>query len=147
MLTALKLRVAPSDRVRRLELIQQYRELQKAPRAQPIDGWLLKWERTYTDAVKLALPDIQDDRATYDFLQAVKGVNSQYAATHEVLISKKIKKNEQILTVYNAVADYRNHLRLNRVTTKSSSHSAFASFNREQQSKSTERKQESSAEL
>jgi hypothetical protein len=30
MLTALKLRVTLSDRVRRLELIQQYRELQKA---------------------------------------------------------------------------------------------------------------------
>jgi hypothetical protein len=148
MLTALKLRVAPLDRVRCLELIQQYRELQKAPRAQQIDGWLLKWERTYTEAVKLALPNVQDDRATYDFLQAIKGVDSQYTATHEVLISEKIKKNEQISTVHNAVADYRNHLRLNRVTTKSSSYSAFAFFNGEQQTKSTgqQNKQKDSAE-
>jgi hypothetical protein len=99
--------------------------------------------------VKLALPDVQDDRATYDFLQAVKSVDSQYTATHKVLISKKIKKNEQIPTVHDAVADYRNHLRLNRVTTKSSSYSAFASFNGEQQTKSTEQqnKQRDSAEL
>jgi hypothetical protein len=42
MLRALKLRVTPSDQACEIEVLQQYRELQKAPRAQQIDGCLLE---------------------------------------------------------------------------------------------------------
>jgi Reverse transcriptase (RNA-dependent DNA polymerase) len=138
MLTALKLRVAPTDRVRKLELIRQYQELKKAPRSQYIDGWLLKWEKTYTEAEKLALPDVQDDRATYDFLLAVKSIDSVYAATHEVLLNEKLKTKEKLPTVHEAIADFRNHLRLNRAADKSYSHSAFATYNGEAQNQPKE---------
>jgi hypothetical protein len=135
MLSILKLRIAPTDRARKLELARQYQELKKAPRNNQIDPWLSRWETTYKEAEKLALPDVQEDRATYDFLQAVKSLDSNYAVTHEIFISEKIKKNEALPSVHEAVADFRNYLCLNRASSKTSSRSTFATWNGEPQSK------------
>jgi hypothetical protein len=131
----LKLRVAPTDRARKLELVQKYQELKKAPRTQQIDTWIEAWERTYTQMKEADLPDVQDDRALFDFILAIKSLDSTYASTHEVLLNEKIRKKEEIPTLYEAVADFRNHLRLNRVTTKAASHTAFATLNGEPQEK------------
>lgn len=49
MLVALKLRIAPTSMARDVELIRQYQDLKRAPRAEQVDAWLQRWERSYTD--------------------------------------------------------------------------------------------------
>ena len=44
VLVALRQRIAPSDRARKLELTQWYTKLKKAPKSQNIDIWLQSWE-------------------------------------------------------------------------------------------------------
>jgi hypothetical protein len=50
----------------------------------------------------------------------------------------EILTTAKLLFVHEAVADFRNYLRLNRASSKTSSHSAFATLNGEPQSKSRE---------
>jgi hypothetical protein len=40
MLTALKRRVAPTDRARKIELVNRYQKLKKAPQSQNLETWL-----------------------------------------------------------------------------------------------------------
>ena len=133
MLTALKLRIAPTDRARELEAARQYRELQTAPNLQNTDVWLQRWEKMYTEAKKLDLPDVQKDRAIYDFLRTIKSIDSAFASTHEILIDEKINENQPIPTIFDLISKFRNHLRLDREATKrfTHDHAAFATFNGE----------------
>lgn len=133
MLTALKLRIAPTDRARELEAARQYRELQTAPNRQNTEVWLQSWEKMYTEAKKLDLPDVQKDRAIHDFLRAIKSIDSAFANTHEILIDEKISENQPIPTIFDLISRFRNHLRLDRETTQlpTHDHSAFATLNGE----------------
>jgi hypothetical protein len=79
ILKALKKRLAPTDRARRLELAREYQALKKAPRAQSLDSWLQLWETIFAEAEKLQLAEIQDNKALYDFILAIKGVDTAYA--------------------------------------------------------------------
>ncbi len=129
MLTALKLRIAPTDRARELEATRQYRELQNAPNSQSTDVWLQRWEKMYTEAKKLDLPDVQKDRAIYDFLRTIKFIDSAFANIHEILLDEKITENKPIPTIFDLISKFRNHLRLNQETTRSYTHTAFATLN------------------
>jgi hypothetical protein len=74
MLIALKQRVAPTNQTRKIELVNQYQKLKKAPRSQNLDTWLQQWEKTYKECKQLKLPDVEDDRLLYDFLNALPGI-------------------------------------------------------------------------
>ena len=84
MLTALKLRIAPTDKARELEAARQYRELLTVPKSENTDIWLQRWEKVYTEAKKLNLSDVQKDRPLYDFLRAIKSIDSAFSSTHEI---------------------------------------------------------------
>lgn len=131
MLRALKLRIAPTDRARELEVTRQYRELQTPPKRQNPEVWLQRWEKIYTDAEELDLPDIQKDRAIYDFLRTIKSIDSAFANTYEILLDEKNCAKQPIPTIFDLISKFRNHLRLDEETTKLSTyeHSAFATFN------------------
>ena len=68
VLVALRQRVAPTDRARKLELSQRYAKLKKAPRSQNIEAWLQTWEQTYMECKELKLPIVEDNLPLYDFL-------------------------------------------------------------------------------
>jgi hypothetical protein len=140
MLAALKLRIAPTDRARELETARQYQELKNAPKSQDTEVWLQRWEKVYTEAAKLNIPDVQKDRPIYEFLRTVKSIDSAFSSTHEILVDEKITENKPIPTIYELIAKFRNHIRLNRLlpTESSSSHTAFATLNGEAQDKQTE---------
>jgi len=61
MLTALKRRVAPTDRARKIELINQYQKRKKSPQSQNLDTWLRQWEITYIECKELRLAEVEDD--------------------------------------------------------------------------------------
>jgi hypothetical protein len=127
----LKKRLAPTDRARKLEVAKQYQDLKQPPSAQQSERWLQQWEKIYTNAKLLQLPEVYEERPLYDFLTAIKDVAPSFAGIQEVLIGEKVKKDETLPMLFDIIEDYRNHLRLNRATTKSSSHTAFTTFQNE----------------
>ena len=70
MLVNLKQRLKPRDDVRRLQLTEQYRELQKSPKNKNIDTWTTSWEKVYREGIALTQPIVQKDVAVQDFLRA-----------------------------------------------------------------------------
>ena len=80
MIIALKKRVAPTDQVHQLETSTKYQRLRKSPRNQAVEPWLQQWECIYAECQKLDLPDIKNDRAVYDFLQAVSSIAPDFAS-------------------------------------------------------------------
>ena len=79
MLVALKQRVAPTNQTRKIELVNQYQKLKKAPHSQNLDTWLQQWEKTYKECKQLKLPDVEDDRPLYDFLNVISGIAPEFA--------------------------------------------------------------------
>lgn len=126
-LLALKARLAPTDRIRELEVSKRYRDLLKAPKAQNLDQWLLDWERIYAEAVKLSLPHIQNHRCLYDFLNALRAVDMPFIAGREAITEDKIQQNGSPPTLKELLESYRNHLRTTRaLNIMDATHSAFA---------------------
>lgn len=124
-LKALQRRLAPTDRARELELMQQYQDLKKAPRSQGIDKWLQQWEKIYADAVRLDLPDVQRDRPLYDFLQAVKSLDPSFSSANLTYIMR----GKEVPTLFELVEQFRNARRINNASDKTAhSHSAFPTF-------------------
>jgi hypothetical protein len=130
MLTALKKRVAPTDRARKMELARKYRDLQRGAVNQQPDRWLLDWEKTYADAERLKLPEVQEERPLYDFLNAIRSIDTAFTAGREAVIEERIRKGEGLPSVYDMIEEYRNHQRISQATSNafSYSHSAFATF-------------------
>ena len=56
ILANLQKRLKPKDDIRRLQLTDQYRQLQKSPKNKDLDAWLLSWEKVYKEGVKLTQP-------------------------------------------------------------------------------------------
>ena len=84
VLVALRQRVAPTDRARKLELSQRYGKLKKAPRSQNIEAWLQTWEQTYTECKQLKIPIVEDNLPLYDFLNAVADIAPDFSSVWTV---------------------------------------------------------------
>jgi hypothetical protein len=129
ILQALKQRLAPTDRARRLQLAQAYHALKKASRAQGTEHWLQQWETTYAEAEKLNLAEIQDHKALYDFIQASKAIDPAYANAYQVYVDTKLEDDaNNVPTLYNPVEQFRNNIRTNRAASKLNSHTAYATL-------------------
>jgi hypothetical protein len=130
MLVALKKRLAPTTRARELEVISRYTKLKLYTKREPPEQWLQSWEETYLEAKKLNLPNVANNRATYDFLQAIYPLDATFASANEVYISKA----KEIPNVLDLIEEFRNHLRLHIATTDfADSHLAFATLRGVQQ--------------
>jgi hypothetical protein len=78
MLVVLKDRYAPSDKSRKVDLLQRYRRRQKPPSSEDVEVWLDEWLTVYHDAHALELPDAAGERATIDFLQAIESLHLKF---------------------------------------------------------------------
>ena len=63
MLVNLQQHLKPRDDVRRLQLTEQYRELQKSPKNKNIDTWITSWVKVYREGIDLTQPIVQKDVA------------------------------------------------------------------------------------
>lgn len=124
ILKALKRPLGSTDRVRRLELAREYEALQKAPRGgQHLERWLMHWETTCAEAEKLNLAEVQDNKALYDFILAIKGVDPAYASAYQVHVDNKFEEDPTAVpTLTDAVERFRNNLRFLQATSRPSSH-------------------------
>jgi hypothetical protein len=124
MLISLKERVAPTDQARKMELVNRYQRMKKTPKAQNIEAWLRDWEKAYTDCKKLSLPDVENDRSLFDFLNAIVGVAPEFAQAWRIDIQKSQSKNEALPSLYNMIEYFRNDRRLLNAQ-KGTPHGAF----------------------
>ena len=80
MLVNLQNRLKPREDVRRLQLTDQYRELQKSPKNKSLDSWLINWEKVYREGIALTQPIVQKDTAVQDFLRAVFDLTPDFSS-------------------------------------------------------------------
>ena len=59
MLVNLQNCLKPKKDVRRLQLTNQYCELQKSPKSKNLDNWLMNWEKVYQEGIALTQPIVQ----------------------------------------------------------------------------------------
>ena len=79
LLSSLKKRLSPTQKVRERDLAAAYHKLKKVPRDSDLDDWLSEWQVVYTQCKALDLPEVHDNRASIDFLNAVKAVDIHFA--------------------------------------------------------------------
>jgi hypothetical protein len=80
ILVNLQKRLKPKDDVRRLQLTDQYRQLQKSPKNKDLNAWIISWEKIYKEGVKLSQPIVQKDITVQDFLRAVFEIAPDFAS-------------------------------------------------------------------
>ena len=129
-LAALRKRLAPTDRARRLDVARKYRELLRGPKAQQPEKWLQQYERVHAEAVKNELPDVQDDSAQHDFLDALRSTDMGYVSGREAVLADRIERNDAPPSVKDLIENYRNYLRTTtaRNSSKGPSRTAFATL-------------------
>lgn len=98
-LKSLKSHIAPTDRIRKLEVFRKYRSLQKTPKQQQIAQWISDWEKAYDDAVRISIPDIDGTAPLYDFLNTIRPIEDSYVAAQESLIEYSIKRGDSTITM------------------------------------------------
>ncbi len=135
MLKALKLRFAPTKRAYELELVQQYRELQKGPRGQELEAWIMKYDNICTRMESAGVPEIQGDGAIFDFLRTIKAVDPSYATCHEIFLCEDLRNNKPVPSLFEWIADFRNHCRLREIMQRPSTLSASPGDDNKRQNK------------
>jgi hypothetical protein len=96
--------------------------------------------------VELKVPDVQDEQALYDLINAVKAFDEPWATAYEALLKSRIEDSHELSDLFPAIERYHNHVRLSKIT-KGSNHTAFATLRGEtaEQTASTEQTVEQTA--
>src|SRR6266480_3713636 len=127
MLINLQTRLKPKEDVRRLQLTDQYWELQKSLKNKNLDAWIMNWEKVYREGIALTQPIVQKDTAVQDFLQAVFELVPDFSSfwTNMIQNIDDADKRPDFYDIIDKFCVQRQILRTS--TSKSgSSHSAFA---------------------
>jgi hypothetical protein len=83
------------DRIRKLEIIQKFQNLQhRALKNQQINQWFLKWKKIYVKATRLKISDVQESRSLYVFLNALWSIDVVYVIDRKAVLKNKILRNE-----------------------------------------------------
>ncbi len=128
-LSTLKKRLAFTNRVRRLEMIRKYKDLQKALKHQQLNQWLLNWKKIYAKTKRLNLLDVQKDRCAYDFLNSLRTMNLSFVIDRKTILNHEMNQSKSSISIRNLLEEYRNHLRIARaLITKRATHEAFATL-------------------
>jgi hypothetical protein len=128
-LSALKKRLAFTNRVRKLEMIRKYKNLQKAFKHQQMNQWLLNWEKIYAKTKRLNLSDVQNDQCAYDFLNALRTINLSFVFERKTILNHEMNQDKFSTSIRNLLKEFRNHFRIARtLITKKTTHEAFATL-------------------
>ncbi len=128
-LSILKKRFALTNRIRRLEIIRKYKNLQKAFKNQQMNQWLLNWEKIYAKTKRLNLSDVQKDRCAYDFLNALRTIDLSFVFDRKTIFDHEINQSKSSTSIRDLLKEFRNHLRIARtLITKKTIHETFATL-------------------
>ncbi len=133
-LLVLKKRLALTDRIRELEIIRKFQNLQnRSLKNQQIDQWLLKWEKIYAQTTRLKISDVQVSRSLYAFLNALRSIDVVYVIDREAVLEDKILRDETS-SIKDLLKSFRNHIRTTKALSfkeSAHSHSTFATLQKE----------------
>jgi hypothetical protein len=133
-LLALKKRLALIDRIKELEIVRKFQNLQnRVLKNQQIDQWLLNWEKIYVEATRLKISDVQESRSLYVFLNAFRSIDVVYVIDRKAVLEDKILRNETS-SIKDLLKSFRNHIRTTRILSfkeSAHSHSTFATLQKE----------------
>jgi hypothetical protein len=128
-LSALKKHLASTNRVRKLEMIRKYKDLQRAFKHQQMNQWLLNWEKIYAKTKRLNLFDVQNDRCAYDFLNSLRTMNLSFVFDKKTILNHEMNQSKLSTSIRNLLEEFRNHLQIARtLITKRATHEAFATL-------------------
>jgi transposase InsO family protein len=112
MLVALKKRLSPTQKARERDLATAYRKLQEAPKDSDLDDWLSDWQIVYTQCKEANLPEVHDNRASIDFLNAIRSTDSYFAENFLHDIQKQESEGKDSLTVLQLLDEYETRRRI-----------------------------------
>lgn len=125
MLVNLKQRLKPRDDVRRLQLTEQYRELQKSPKNKNLDTWITSWEKVYREGIALTQPIVQKGIAVQDFLRTIFDIAPDFSSFWTNTI-QNIDDEHQRPDLYTVIDRFRIHRQILGVESRSTtSRAAF----------------------
>jgi hypothetical protein len=126
----LKTALAPTTSGRKHEVLNQYTALKVYNKKQSIEKWLNNWRNVYKLAEQLKLPDVQEFRAHYDFVQAIKPISSSFAGALEVDLIRKERKEEPAPSIIDLIEEFKEHYRMQQVasSTSTANNSAFTTL-------------------
>jgi hypothetical protein len=127
-LTALKARLAPSDRIRKIELSREYARLKHYDGNQSMEQWIMQWEAVHKECKDLSMPEVSGDAPQYDFLLAVARTSPAWASAYELQLNKETKEKKELTKIADLIEDYRLHLRLQSTIQAPENHTANAAF-------------------
>ena len=87
----------------------------------------------FIDRKKLKIPEVVDKCSLFDFIYVISIIDSSYVSTQEYFINQKARNSKKLPELYDLVEDFRNHYRRTEALKSTSSHSAFATLNGENQ--------------
>jgi hypothetical protein len=93
-LSALKKRLASTNRVRKLEIVRKYKNLQKALKHQQMNEWSLNWKKIYTKTKRLNLFDVQNDWCAYDFLNSLRTMNLSFVFERKTILNHEMNQKK-----------------------------------------------------
>jgi hypothetical protein len=130
-LSALKKRLESTNRVRKLEMICKYKNLQRALKHQQMNQWLLNWKKIYAKTKRLNLFDVQNDRCAYDFLNLLRTMNLSFVFERKTIFNHEMNQKKFSTSIRDLLEEFRNHFRIARtLITKKTIHEAFAILQR-----------------
>src|SRR6266480_6185148 len=126
MLVNLQNHLKSKEDVWRLQLTNQYHELQKSPKNKSLDSWLINWEKVYREGIALTQLIIQKDTAVQDFLRAVFDLMPDFSSfwTNTIQSIDEIDKRPSLYDIIDRFRVQRQILGISS-SKSSSSHSAF----------------------
>ena len=123
LLRALKLRFAPTDQTRKIQIEAKYHELCKGPGNQDREMWLDAWRETYITGKALNVYEMTQERPIRDFIYSIMDQDEAWANAHLALIDEEIKED----SLFNLISKFRNHTRMKSSRKlHQSAHSAFS---------------------
>src|SRR6266550_3699994 len=128
-LQALKTALAPTALGQKHNVLNQYTALKVYNKKQSIKKWLNNWRNIYKLTEQLKLPDIQEYRPHYNFVQAIKPISSSFAGALEVDLIRKERKEKPAPSIIDLIEEFKEHYRMQQASsTSTANNSAFATL-------------------
>ena len=128
LMRALRAALAPSRREEEERVITNYRLAMRYNKREKIEAWMLRWEKTYQEAVQLGLAEVQGTRPIYEFLTAIEPFHPAHAAAEKIHLETWLEDNpdKSAPAMSGILQRFRRTVALSALAKGQSEHSAFA---------------------
>ena len=128
ILLALKAGVAPSEREEQERVRYEYWLACRYNKKEKIETWLLRWEKTYQEAVRLDLPEVKGSLPIFDFLTAMEPYQSAHVAAERTYLDNFLEDfpEKEVPAMSRFLQRFRRTIAMSAISKATTEHSAFA---------------------